>query len=84
MDITSLHWTRIKNDKLNADAQYILGVIDGIQYVVCGLSAGEMQTLPNGDYLIGVNCIDIYYQNFAALVEHRYPGLCTFDVSYKG
>lgn len=84
MNMFNLHWTRIKKDKLDIDVQYTLGVIEGIQYVVCGLGSGNLRTLENGDYLMGVSCIDVYYRNFMALVENKYPGLCDFDVSYKG
>lgn len=60
---------------------YIIGRVNGIEYVLCG-HCGEYKRramhCDNNGFVIISYCPKEDYENFATEVEKLYPGLCEF------
>ena len=60
---------------------YIIGRVNGIEYVLCG-HCGEYKHRTmygnNNEFVIVSYCTKEDYENFATEVEKLYPGLCEF------
>lgn len=60
---------------------YIIGRVNGIEYVLCGHCGEHKYSAMYGDnneFVIISYCTKEDYENFATEVEKLYPGLCEF------